>query len=95
MISSPKTDVRPRLNSFNQYLMVANKGKRSLETACIFTFFFVHIFPSKKSRIIDRYYSFYMIAKHEHDDFQQLPKQNYSINLTEIMAVIDVKMAYT
>ena len=71
------------------------KGAWSLLTACNLTLISSHIFPSKKrNRITDRYCSFCMVAnKHELNDLQKLSKQNYSINLSEMLTVIVGKMA--
>ena len=59
-----------------------------------FTLISSHIFPSKtRNPITDRYCSFSLVAnKHEFDDLQRLSKQNCSINLSEILAVIVWKM---
>src|SRR5436190_22033977 len=60
---SSKMDVRPRLNSLNQNLMVVIEGASSLYTACNFILISSHVFPSKnRNRITDRYCSFSMIA---------------------------------
>src|SRR6476619_298326 len=63
--------------------------------ACNFTFISSHVFPSKnRNRITDRYCSFSMIAnEHTLAHFKQVSKQNYSINLSEILTGVVSKVA--
>src|SRR6478609_528040 len=63
--------------------------------ACNFTFISSDVFPSKnRNRITDRYCSFSMIAnEHTLAHFKQLSKQNYSINLSEILTGVVSKVA--
>jgi len=58
--SSPSSEhLRPRCNSFNQFLTVAIKGKESPYTASKRSLILLCDFPSKnKNRITDRYCSF-------------------------------------
>jgi len=54
--SLSKMNVRPRLNSLYQYLMVVIEGVLSLYTACNFSLISSHVFPFKnRNRITDRY----------------------------------------